>query len=136
MNEASTTEKGGDGPLVLLVGHCGADASMLRRAVREATPEARVQNVNSATKLNAAMDGARLLLVNRVLDGNFATGSGVELIGSLAQKANGDAAIMLISDYEDAQAQAEEAGAKPGFGKSALRSEETHRRIREALGAD
>ena len=40
---------------------------------------------------------------------------------------------MLVSNYEDAQASAVEAGALPGFGKSELRGERVKRLLAEAL---
>ncbi len=126
-------KRASEGPLVLLIGHCLSDAAMLRRTIRGAVSDARVQNINSATKLNAALEGADLLLVNRALDGNFQTSSGVELIGSVRERSGGTARVMLISDFDEAQAQAEQEGALPGFGKSELRSRETRRLLRAAL---
>jgi hypothetical protein len=41
---------------------------------------------------------------------------------------------MLVSNYADAQQQAETAGALPGFGKSSLRTPETRERLRAVLG--
>ena len=42
--------------------------------------------------------------------------------------------FMLISNYEDAQAQAVELGAVPGFGKSSINSSETVERLQIVLG--
>ncbi len=64
---------------VVLVGHCGFDASSLARIVREAIPGAVVERADSDAELDAHGDAA-LLLVNRVLDGGFAASDGVELI--------------------------------------------------------
>jgi hypothetical protein len=41
---------------------------------------------------------------------------------------------MLISNYEDAQARAVEAGAAPGFGKAAVHTPRALEAIRAALG--
>lgn len=127
----------GSGPLVLLVGHCGFDSGGLERAVRNAAPDARVEGVNSRKALDAKLDDASLLLINRQLDGSFGVtmgdhGDGVELIRELG--ANDDApACVLISNFDDAQDAAEEAGALPGFGKKDVRAESAERSIRSAL---
>ncbi len=41
---------------------------------------------------------------------------------------------MLVSNYADAQKEAVEAGALPGFGKADLGDGQTHERLRNALG--
>jgi hypothetical protein len=122
----------GDGPLVVLVGHCGFDAGSLEKAVRSAIPEARVERANDAAGLHALADSAHLLLVNRVLERGFATEHGVDLIRGLDR--DGPRA-MLISNYADAQQEAKEAGALPGFGKSDLRSDETAELLRRGVQA-
>lgn len=121
---------------VLLVGHCMADRFSLTRAVERALPGAETDGVNSDSALEAAIDDAALLLVNRALDGRFGARDGVELIRSLAARNGARPAALLVSNYADAQAAALEAGGAPGFGKNDLRSEETHRRIRAAAGLD
>jgi two-component system, chemotaxis family, chemotaxis protein CheY len=114
---------------VVLVGHCGPDAYALRSAVRTALPEVEFVTANDEAELAKAREGADLLLVNRVLDGDFDTG-GIELVGKLAAAG---ARVMLISNYADAQAEAERAGALPGFGKTTMYSEEAKLRLRAAL---
>jgi hypothetical protein len=61
---------------------------------------------------------ADLLLINRVLDGDFEDESGIELIGRLAAMKERTASLMLISNFADSQQQATAAGALPGFGKA------------------
>lgn len=120
--------------LILLVGHCGPDSYALRSAVSRAAPGAQVVFINEQQELQEQLPRAELLLVNRMLDGGFDTNSGLDLIKSLAQ--NGQQAnppCMLISNFADAQAAAIEAGARPGFGKSQMNSEDAAARIREAL---
>jgi CheY-like chemotaxis protein len=59
------------------------------------------------------------VLVNRVLDADGS--SGLELIRALkAEEQLRDVPVLLVSNYEDAQAQAVQAGAVPGFGKAEL----------------
>ncbi len=120
-----------DGAVFVLVGHCWADRLGLKSAVKRAVPGARVEKANDMRALRAHLDRHAVLLVNRVLDGGFETGSGVDLIRHLA--ATGDApAAVLISDHADAQVDAEVAGALPGFGKSQLRDETALDRLRRA----
>ncbi len=117
---------------VLLVGHCGPDSFALRSAIGR-LGDVEIEMVNDAKTLEAGMPAAALLLVNRVLDGRFETGDGVELIERLASDSDGPA-MMLISSYPEAQAQAEAAGALPGFGKTEMYDDRTAERIRAALG--
>lgn len=116
---------------VLLVGHCGPDAYMLRSAVRSIAPEAEIHMIDDESRLPDLLGSADLVLVNRVLDGRFASDDGVGLIASLSSDA--PARFMLVSNYPDAQSRAEAAGALPGFGKSDMRSEQTRSRIVAAL---
>lgn len=118
-------------PRIALVGHCGPDSYALRSAARRAVPEATVDFVtDEATAMQAAAAGA-LLLVNRVLDGDFNDDDGQALIKRLLE--TGAKRVMLISNFPDAQAAAERAGALPGFGKTTMGSEKTQQRLREAL---
>lgn len=103
----------------VLVGHCGADSYSLTHAVSRAVPGAKVISADDAASLDRALASPAVLLVNRVLDGHFATGSGVDLIATLASR-NPKPTMLLISNYADAQAAAVAAGAAPGFGKSQL----------------
>lgn len=127
-----------DGPLVLLVGHCGFDSGGLERAVRNAAPDARVEGVNSRRALEDKLSEAALLLVNRKLDGSFgvpmgAHGDGVELVREVAASDNAPPCI-VISNFPEAQQAAKEAGALPGFGKKDVRAESAAQSIRSALG--
>ena len=127
-----------DGPLVLLVGHCGFDSGGLERAVRNAAPDARVEGVNSRKALEDKLSEAALLLINRKLDGSFGVpmgehGDGVELVREVAASDNAPSCI-VISNFPEAQQAAQEAGALPGFGKKDVRAESAARSIRTALG--
>ncbi len=62
------------------------------------------------------MEGADLVLVNRVVDYGFETDEGIELI-RMYQKAFPKMKSMLVSNYESAQTDAVNAGAMLGFGK-------------------
>lgn len=119
------------GTRVVLVGHCGPDAFMLRRAVEQAVPGSVVEANTEEKALWASP--ADLLLVNRVLDGWYEDESGLRLIGEAARRG---VPALLISNYTDAQEAAVAAGGKPGFGKTEVRSEKASRAIRGALGMD
>ncbi|MAB83565.1 MAG: response regulator [Phycisphaerae bacterium] len=117
---------------VMLVGHCGPDAIMLRTVVQRAMPGASVELVNDHEALDAALERDVVLLVNRELDGEFTTGrGGIDLIRHLGES-SAKAPMLLVSNFEDAQAQAEAAGAMPGFGKSDLYDEATTQRLMDA----
>ena len=118
---------------VILVGHCMPDKFMLKSAVKRLVPGADIVTVNDAGKLAEHASSQSVLLVNRVLDGQFDTRSGIELIETLAAADDPPVAI-LISNHEDAQAQAVAAGARPGFGKSDLYAGTTAEILRDAVG--
>jgi len=118
------------GRTVALVGHCGPDVFALRSALRSALPGAEIVTVRDETTLGRAE--ADLLLVNRVLDGRFDDESGLKLIERLA---GGGPALMLVSNFPEAQAAAADAGASPGFGKKELYSDATRDRLRAALAS-
>jgi len=120
-------------PRVLLVGHCTPDSWLLQNAVTRIWPAATVSRANDGAELQARLPDSDLLLVNRSLDGRFDSKDGVELIGSLAAS-NGPPAVMLISNYPEAQSRAVAAGAVQGFGKDSVYSESAAKLLREALG--
>lgn len=116
---------------IALVGHCGPDSFLLENTARKAMPEAEVVKLNAEADVRAELANLSLLLVNRVLDGDFPSDSGIDLIQVLAGEAEAPPMI-LVSNFAESQAEAEEAGAKPGFGKNDLFDEQTHERIRAA----
>ena len=119
-------------PLVLLVGHCGADSYGLDELVAQASPNAKTSRVNSVRALRDQLNDAALLLVNRQLDGRFGVAGGIELIRTL--RAEGvSTPMMLVSNFPDAQEAAIEAGAAPGFGKRELRDPATVEKVRTQL---
>jgi hypothetical protein len=119
-------------PIVVLVGHCGPDVGMLRSAIRRIAPEATITTADSQSHVDQYRATPGILLINRMLDGDFEYSSGIDLIREFAS--HGSAPLMLlVSNYEDAQMEAERAGAMPGFGKSALYEEGTAAKIRDAI---
>src|SRR4051812_40457081 len=105
---------------VLSVGQCMADHGGIGRTLRQAFGAEGV----SADSVDEAVThlrsrGFALVLVNRVFDADGT--SGMDLIEKMKRDAElRDVPVMLVSNYEDAQAQAMQAGAVPGFGKAAL----------------
>jgi two-component system, chemotaxis family, chemotaxis protein CheY len=124
---------------IVLVGHCGPDTSYLMMAARKAAADAQIVRANADKDLASALAGGDgetvLLLVNRVLDGNFADAGGIELIARL-RGSHPRVRTMLISNYEDAQRSAVRAGALPGFGKREIGSPKVLSMITSALAAD
>ena len=124
MSEQETT--------IALVGHCRPDSFAMRSALGRYAPRAVFVDVNDSAAL-AAQSGASALLVNRVLDGRFGTGNGIELIGSLPEEQRRRAT--LVSNLPDAQAEAVALGAVPGFGKSEMYSDKAKDTIEGLVGA-
>ena len=123
-------------PRVVLVGHCGADGRMLATAVRRAVPEAEVVHADDQASLDAEMRDASLLLVNRVLGESYAHTAGVDLIREVAAiDVAPKPATMLVSNFDDAQRSAEDAGALPGFGKQDLNTPKVTERLKQALAS-
>lgn len=116
---------------IALVGHCGFDAASLRRFVQRQAPQATVVELHDRAALDQAGPDT-LLLVNRVLDGDLNAADGVDLIRQVRLRDNAPRA-MLISNYEQAQREAEAVGALPGFGKAQIGSAEAARRLQEAM---
>jgi CheY-like chemotaxis protein len=105
---------------VLSVGQCFADHSGITRVFRNSLG-ADVVAVDSAREAleHLRRETFALVLVNRVFDADGS--SGLELIRAIKTEAElRDVPVMLVSNYEDAQAQAVQAGATPGFGKAAM----------------
>jgi len=117
---------------VLSVGQCGFDHSSISRFLADefsATVDAADSRFETLQVLERqAYD---LVLVNRVLD---ADGSPGQLVIEAILGLDNAPPVMLVSNYADAQQQAESAGARPGFGKSSLRTPETRERLKAVLG--
>lgn len=121
------------GPLFVLVGHCGPDFQMLKAAISRAVPGAVIHRADDDAAVQAHAGCGAILLVNRVLDGGFDESDGVALIRRLNENPGAPRA-MLVSNHADAQRQAQQAGALPGFGKAALHAPHTAETLRRAAG--
>ncbi len=121
---------------VLSVGQCSYDHGQITRHLDRAF----AADVEGADSHAQALEAVRtrgpfgLVLVNRVGDRDGAPG--LTLIEALkADPATAAIPVMLVSNYADAQAQAQERGALPGFGKAELGKPEADTRIAAALAA-
>jgi len=109
-------------PRVLSVGQCGYDSGQIGRGLATRYDV----EVVSADTHNEAISQLRigrfdLVMVNRVGDRDGAPG--LDLIRALKlDPATATLPILLVSNFEDAQAEAVRAGAIPGFGKADLGS--------------
>jgi two-component system chemotaxis response regulator CheY len=105
---------------VLSVGQCFADHGAIVRALQK---HCDAEVVSAATAYEAATQLQQadfdLVLVNRVFDADGA--SGLDFLSAI----KGDETlrylpVMLVSNYPEAQRQAVDLGAMPGFGKAGL----------------
>ncbi len=118
---------------VLAVGNCFYDQECLESVIG-AHFDARVHEASRADEaLKALAEGSfDLVLVNRVLvpDGS----SGIDLIQRIKDDPHlANTVVMLVSDLSDAQEQAVQVGAEPGFGKKTLNASETIARLKAHL---
>ncbi len=121
-------------PRVLDVGQCGFDHAAITDFIYKLTG-ATVDAAGSRGQATALLDRQSydLVLVNRILDGDGA--SGVDLIVQL--KADPKCPpLMLVSNHPDAQLAAIKAGALEGFGKSALYLARTAELVQAALAGE
>lgn len=116
---------------VALVGHCVPDSSYLTITIQKAIPGAKVMRATDDASVEQAIGEGALLLVNRKMEPGYADSNGNEYIRRLVKKHPG-VRLMLISNYADAQAQADKDGALPGFGKKQLNKPETAEKLRNA----
>ncbi len=120
-------------PKILNVGQCGYDHSTIARFLLK---DFRADVVGAETSKDA-IEVLRekpfdLVLVNRISDADGS--SGLELIRAMkADPALAQVPVMLVSNYADAQQQAEALGALPGFGKADMNKAKAQERLRSVL---
>jgi hypothetical protein len=106
----------------------------MQREIASQFDSVEAPRINSMKDLEAAVaEGADLLLVNREPLG-FSPLMGVDVIRQLREEYPDQKAI-LVSDHEDAQEEATQVGALPGFGKADIGSPKFTETVRSALGA-
>src|SRR5690349_10200098 len=116
---------------VLSVGQCSPDDSRIAATVHQtlgASMDRAASPDEAAKKLT--QNSYDLILVNRIFD--YGGDSGLDFIQQLKQSGN-TTPTMLVSNYQDAQAQAIAHGALPGFGKSALGTADLANLLRNSL---
>lgn len=120
-------------PRILSVGQCRMDHGSISRHLRQAFNA----ETTAADTADKALDALRsgpfdLVLINRVGDRDGLPGA--DLIRAIrADPALAETPLMLVSDRPDAQREAETLGARPGFGKSNLRTEDARERLAAVL---
>jgi CheY-like chemotaxis protein len=119
---------------VLSVGQCFADHGNISHTLQRHFA-AEVVGVDDGGDALARLrrESFALVLVNRRLDADGS--SGLEVVKQIkADETLRPVPVMLVSNYEDAQNEAVEAGALPGFGKAALGQPHVLARLRPLLG--
>jgi CheY-like chemotaxis protein len=123
------------GKRVLSVGQCLADHGAIARTLQHhfgAEVEAADTQVEAWEKLREKTFD--LVLVNRILDRNGS--SGMEVISQLKKdKALRALPVMLVSNFPEAQEEAQSLGTLPGFGKASLGQPLMLGRIGAVLGS-
>jgi DNA-binding NarL/FixJ family response regulator len=116
---------------VVLVGHCGIDGPRLQSELSR-LPDVQVTRVNSPDDLEkACREPSSLLLVNREPVGFDE--DGLSIVRHV-RESHPEVKVLLVSDYPDAQEEAEKAGALKGFGKSLLGTPKLGEAVQRALG--
>ena len=121
---------------VLSVGQCWADHGSISRTLKkEFGAEVEPADDPEAALEHLRQGGYALVLVNRVLDAGGE--SGMELLKRVKSDPElRSVPVMLVSNYEEAQKEAESAGAVPGFGKASLGYPPMLERLRPFLGGE
>jgi DNA-binding NarL/FixJ family response regulator len=106
---------------VLLVGHCGPDSSYLKMIIKKALGDVQIASADESREFTAQLEKGQpdLILFNRELGYGFEPDTGVETI-RLLHRTKPNLKMILVSNYAEAQKDAEAAGALPGFGKREL----------------
>ncbi|SRR6056297_319736 len=115
-------------------GNCGPDFSSIRQMLKSAFNVKVIQThgAEDTLELLKTKDVA-LITVNRKLDRDYT--DGLEVIRTLKSDPQAAAVpMMLVTNYEEHQAEAVAEGAIPGFGKLSLGTPETHERLKAVLG--
>ncbi|MBX3422812.1 MAG: response regulator [Pirellulaceae bacterium] len=119
--------------VVLDVGNCGPDHNSICNLVtgRFKAQVIQAHGAEDAIQILATRQ-IDLVLINRKLDQDYS--DGVEVLKAIkADERFRSVPVMLITNYEEHQQQAVSLGALPGFGKLALSSPQTIRRLAAIL---
>jgi response regulator RpfG family c-di-GMP phosphodiesterase len=118
--------------IVVDLGQCDPDHASIKRVVESLGVSVVRAHTKGDVERYLAEANVALVLVNRVLDIDGSDGMAIikDLAGSQSSP------VMLVSNYPEYQDQAVQIGARPGFGKSALREPHTLEVIRKALSSE
>lgn len=110
-------------------GNCGPDYNTIRKLVKSHFDAAVIQTHGAEDTLAALRNRAiDLVIVNRKLDRDYT--DGMEVIKAIkADPDVGHVPVMLITNYEEHQRAAMEAGCVRGFGKLAINEPATREAI-------
>ncbi|WDI44312.1 response regulator [Bremerella sp. P1] len=119
---------------VLDVGNCGYDHGSLKNLIERNFDAKVLQSHGPADTIRMMREQTfALVVINRKLDRDHSNGIDI-LIDLKADEQFQDVPVMMLSNFEDAQAAAEAAGAVPGFGKRDLGKESTLKKLEPFLG--
>jgi len=116
---------------VLNVGQCSLDDNSIGKMLN-ANFDVHIANVSSHDEtMKLAQEGKfDLILINRIYDADQSAGQNtIEALCAMESSCP----VMLVSNYEDAQQSAINAGAVKGFGKSQLGAAETIELLKKHL---
>ncbi|MFN3150511.1 response regulator [Bremerella sp.] len=119
---------------VLDVGNCAYDHGSLKSLIERNFDAKVLQSHGPQDTLKMLRQQTfALVVINRKLDRDHS--DGIDILHDLkADEQLKDIPVMMLSNYEDAQAAAEAAGAVPGFGKRDLGKETTLKKLEPFLG--
>jgi CheY-like chemotaxis protein len=120
---------------VLDVGQCNPDHAAISRLLNEHF-DVEIVRAHSESDMVAALQSGHfdLVLINRKLDRDYSEGLDiVQLIKS--DSAMSTVAVMLVSNYPEAQESAVAAGAVYGFGKAGLGNADVLERLAAVLAS-
>ncbi len=118
---------------VLDVGNCPPDHAAIRRVI-DRNFDAVVLQAHVASDALATLERHRvdLVLVNRKLDQDYS--DGLDVIAQIKSHPKfAEIPVMLVTNYEEHQQRAIQAGAEQGFGKLSLSNDETIDNLRRFL---
>lgn len=119
---------------VLSVGQCGPDSASIARFLNQHF-DVRIltSDLPPDTLQVLRREPVDLVLINRRLDADYS--DGMEILRMIkSDPALTDTPVMIISNFQEAQQAAVDAGAVPGFGKAELSSHQTREIVAAVLG--
>ena len=119
---------------VIDCGNCGPDHASISRLLKQLFDVEIIQTDAARDTLEELRrQKADLVLVNRKLDIDYS--DGLEVIKQIkAEDDLQEVPVMLVTNYEEYQQQAQALGALPGFGKLQLNDPQTRQRLTAILG--